>query len=149
MGKKRFTRINNSKEETLDVIRIIEKDNGETFFEIQDVITQDAAEAVAIMMRITNFDPSIWSIQITVDLDNISPRKCLYYLTGGDKEWIKLTNYSKPWVYCDDIFENEFEFVIRWILKKSKNLKEIRDSFREHLNLPTLYEFALSKNLIK
>jgi len=53
------------------------------------------------------------------------------------------------WSECDTHFVQEFEFVIRWILKKSKNLKDIKNGFIEHLNLPVLYEFALSKNLIK
>jgi len=149
MGKKRFTRNNNIKEEILDVIIISEKNNGQVFFEIEDHITQDVAEAVAILMRRSNIDNSIWSKEINIDLDYIDPRKCLYWLTGGDSEWVKLHNYKKPWVECDNHFVQEFEFVIRWILKKSKNLQDIKNGFVEHLNLPVLYEFALSKDLIK
>ena len=149
MGKKRFTRSNNIKEELLDVIRIIEKENGQLFFEIEDHITQDVAEAVAILMRKPNINTSIWSKEIEVDLDLIDPRRCLYWLTGGDNEWVKLHNYKKPWNQCDDYFLQEFDFVITWILKKSKTLEDIKNSFIEYLNLPTLYEFALKKNLVK
>jgi len=149
MGKKRFTRQNNIKEEILDVVRIIEKENGQLFFEIEDQITQDTAEAVAILMRKSRVDMSIWLKEINVDIDLIDPRKCLYWLSGGDNEWVKLHNYKKPWIECDNLFCDEYEFVVRWILKKSKNLKEIKDGFIEHLNLPTLYEFSLSKNIIK
>lgn len=149
MGKKRFTRSNNIKEELLDVIRIIEKENGQVFFEIEDHITQDVAEAVAILMRKPNISKSIWSKEIDVDLDTIDPRRCLYWLTGGDNEWVKLHNYKKPWNQCDDLFAQEFDFVINWIVKKSKTLEDIKNSFVEYLNLPTLYEFALKRNLIK
>ena len=149
MGKKRFTRSNNIKEELLDVIRIIEKENGQLFFEIEDHITQDVAEAVAILMRKPNINTSIWSKEIEVDLDLIDPRRCLYWLTGGDNEWVKLHNYKKPWNQCDDYFLQEFDFVITWILKKSKTLEDIKNSFIEYLNLPTLYECALKKNLVK
>lgn len=149
MGKKRTTRQNNFKEDILDVIRIIENDNGQTFYEIEDVITQDVAEAVSILMRTPGVDNKIWMKEINVDLDLIDCRKCLYWLSGGDKEWIKLSNYKKPWIECDNYFKEEFEFVVRWILKKSKNLKDIKESFIEHLNLPTIYEFALSKNLVR
>ena len=133
----------------LDVIRIIEKENGQLFFEIEDHITQDVAEAVAILMRKPNINTSIWSKEIEVDLDLIDPRRCLYWLTGGDNEWVKLHNYKKPWNQCDDYFLQEFDFVITWILKKSKTLEDIKNSFIEYLNLPTLYEFALKKNLVK
>ena len=131
MGKKRFTRSNNIKEELLDVIRIIEKENGQLFFEIEDHITQDVAEAVAILMRKPNINTSIWSKEIEVDLDLIDPRRCLYWLTGGDNEWVKLHNYKKPWNQCDDYFLQEFDFVITWILKKSKTLEDIKNSFIE------------------
>ena len=149
MGKKCFARNNNTKEEILDVIIISEKNNGQVFFEIEDHITQDVAEAVAILMRKPQIDNSIWYKEINIDLDQIDPRKCLYWLTGGDCEWIKLHNYKKPWIEYENHFVQEFEFVIRWIVKKSKNLKDIKRGFIEHLNLPVLYEFALSKNLIK
>lgn len=149
MGKKRSTRQNNFKEEIMEVVRIIEKDNGQTFFEIEDTITQDVAEAVSILMRRKDIDNKIWSKEINIDLDRIDSRKCLYWLSGGDTEWIKLTNYKKPWIECDDFFVNEFDFVVRWVLKKSKTLKEIKESFTEYLNLPVLYEFALSKGIVR
>lgn len=117
--------------------------------EIEDHITQDVAEAVAILMRKPKIDNSVWSKEINFDVDFLDPRKCLYWLTGGDNEWIKLHNYNKPWVECDTYFVEEFEFVIRWIVKRSKNLQDIKNGFVEHLNLPVLYEFALSKDLIK
>lgn len=149
MGKKRFTRNNSIKEQILDTVTISEKNNGQVFFEIEDHITQDVAEAVALLMRKRNIEKSIWLKEMSFDVDFLDPRKCLYWLTGGDSEWIKLHNYSKPWVECDTHFAEEFEFVIRWIVKKSKNLQDIKDGFIENLNLPVLYEFALSKNLIK
>jgi len=95
MGKKRFTRNNNIKEEILDVVIVNEKNNGQVFFEIEDHITQDVAEAVAILMRKPQINNSIWSKEINIDLDHIDPRKCLYWLSGGDNEWIKLHNYNK------------------------------------------------------
>ena len=149
MGKKRSAKQVNIKEELLDVIRITKNESGEIFYEIEDYVTQDIAEAVAIMMRKPNIDKSIWNREFNLDIESLDPRKCLYWLTGGDKEWIKLHNYKKTWLECDSYFANEYDFVVRWILKKSKNLGDIRDGFIEYLNLPTLYEFALTKNIIK
>ena len=107
MGKKRSTRLNNFKDEVLDVIRISENEKGQIFFEIDDYITQDIAEAVAIMMRKDNIDKSIWSKEIKIDVESMDSRKCLYWLSGGDNEWIKLHNYKKPWIDCDSFFLNE------------------------------------------
>jgi hypothetical protein len=149
MGKKRSTRLNNFKDEVLDVIRISENEKGQIFFEIDDYITQDIAEAVAIMMRKDNIDKSIWSKEIKIDVESMDSRKCLYWLSGGDNEWIKLHNYKKPWIDCDSFFLNEYDFVVRWVVKKSKKLEDIKNGFIEHLNLPILYEFALSKNIIR
>ena len=148
MGKKRFTKSNNIREEVLDVIRVIEKENGRVFFEIEDHITQDAAEAVAILMRKPNLDKTFWGKEIRVDLDLVDPRKCLYWLTGGDNEWVKLHNYKKPWNECDDLFVEEYDFVISWILKRSKTFGDVKKYFIEYLSLPTLYEFSIKNNII-
>lgn len=149
MGKKRTSRPNFIREELMDVVRITELSSGNIYIEIEDHITHDVAEAVAILMRRNDIDNSIWTKEVNVDLDNFEPRKCLYWLTGGDNEWIKLHNYKKTWTHCDSLFSDEFDFVIRWILKRSKNLGDIRNGFKEYLNLPILYEFALSKNLVR
>jgi hypothetical protein len=149
MGKRRFARQSNFKEEILDVVRIIEKKNNRIFFEIEDIITEDIAEAVAIMMRQKGINQTVWNKELNLDIDTIDPRKCLYWLTGGDREWVTLNNYNKPWNQCDHHFADEFEFVVRWIIKKSKTLGDIKESFIEHLSLPVLYEFAINKNLVK
>jgi hypothetical protein len=35
------------------------------------------------------------------------------------------------------------------IIKDSKKLSEVRDGFIKYLNLPVIYDFAMSKNLLK
>lgn len=122
---------------------------GQTFFEIGNEITTDLAEAVAIMMRTNNIDEKIWDREIVGDIDNICPEKCLYWLSGGTKEWRNAENYKKPWSECNLIFQEEFGFMIMKIVRKSKKFKDVRDGFKKYLNLPTLYDFAISQNLIK
>lgn len=122
---------------------------GQTFFEIGNEITTDLAEAVAIMMRLSGMDERIWEREIVGDIDEVCPEKCLYWLTGGTKEWKNLDNYKRPWSECNLIFQEEFGFMVMKILRKSKKLKDIRDGFKKHLDLLTLYDFAISQNLIK
>lgn len=130
------------------VVRIYKEDT-EYFFEIGKELTFDLAEAVAILMRKMDFNDDIWNLEITdVVVEKITPAKSLFWLSGGYSEWRTLENYNKPWseYYLD--FQEEFGYLIINIIKKSKTLKDIRDLFIKHLNLPVLYEFALSKKMI-
>jgi hypothetical protein len=148
MRKKRFTKQTNVNFKDSDVVRISEE-VGQYFFEVGSEITTDLAEAVAIMMRNPRTDNSIWSKKIQINYETIEPQKALYWLSGGDNEWITLQNYNQPWNKCYLEFQEEFGFIVINILKKSKNLGDIRNGFQKYLNLPNLYEFALSKNLIR
>jgi hypothetical protein len=121
-----------------------------TFFEIGDIITTDICESVALMMRHGVTDSNIWNMDITKKIlpDSFDPRRCLYWLSGGDDEWIKREFYKRPWNECDLLFEEEFGLMVHMIANKSKTLSDIRNGFTKFLNLPVFYEFCLSKNLI-
>jgi hypothetical protein len=150
MGKKRFTRPNNVRVLTeSSFVRISKEVNGQLFFEVGNEITTDIAEAVSIMMRIPNLDETIWEKELPMDFDTVEPRRALYWLSGGDNEWVALQNYNRPWSQCDIEYQEEFGFMVMSILKKSKKLKDIKQGFIRYLNLPTLYEFALSQGYIK
>jgi hypothetical protein len=148
MGQKRQSKQSNIKLLNQDVIKITNT-NGSYLFEIGDIITTDPAEAVALMMRIDDLRESFWKRPISINPESIDVRKCLYWLSGGDLEWITLHNYCKSWINCEDDFEEEFGFLVKSIIKKSKTLEDIKNNFIKYLNLPTLYEFALEKNLIR
>jgi hypothetical protein len=149
MGKKRSTKEN--------LNRIVDNDNfvkfiptnEQIFFEFDNFVSEDVAEVVAIMMRKREVENSFWCQKIQKNDINIEPRKCLYWLSGGDREWVKLSNYTKPWSEVEEDFENEFKYLIKWIINKSNTLGEVRDNFIKYLNLPVIYEFALDKNIIK
>lgn len=122
---------------------------GQTFYEIGNHITTDLAEAVAIMMRV-NVDDKIWETEVNEEsILGVCPQKCLYWLTGGSKEWKNPENFKKPWSECNLVFQEEFGFMVMRVLKRSKKLKDVREGFRKYLNLPTLYDFAISQDLIK
>lgn len=131
------------------IIRISKEEN-DYFFEIGSEMTSDVAEAVAMMMRKVDWNDPVWNLTIDgVVLENITPEKSLFWLTGGYYEWRTLENYNKPWCDCYLDFQEEFGYLIINIIKRTKTLKEMRDNFLKYLNLPTLYDFALSKNMIK
>jgi hypothetical protein len=97
----------------------------------------------------TSINDDFWRKELPSDFIEVDPKKCLYWLTGGDSEWISLQNYNKPWSQCMLDFQEEFGFIVVSIIEKSKTYGDIRNRFLQFLNLPTLYEFALSQDLVK
>lgn len=155
MKRKRITLDENYKKQDKEIfnqkVLTVTKEGGEYFFEIGSEMTTDVAEAVSILMRKIDWNDPIWKTQIDnkIVYENITPEKSLYWLSGGHKEWESLNHYRKPW--CDSYldFQEEFGFLIVNIVKKSKTLLDIRNAFVKYLNLPVLYNFAISKNLIR
>jgi hypothetical protein len=126
----------------------VTKYKNQYFFEIGKDITSDLGEAVAILMRNKTDDNSIWELEIKdMNLD-IDPEKALFWLTGGYKEWRSLEHYNRPWVDCYLEFQEEYGFIIYNSIKRAKKLNDIKKAFLKYLNLPTLYDFSISKNLI-
>ena len=119
-----------------------------TIFEIGSYTTTDLAEAVCLMMSKLDNNHRIWKSIITTNLEDISPERSLYWLSGGRTEWNSLENYKKHWSECYLDFQEEFGIVIINIIKKAKSLKDIKDSFMKYLNLPILYDFAMSKSIL-
>ena len=137
--------LNNPKE-----FKITKVSYQETLFEFGEIITTDLAEAVSIMIREQDsMSQSFWKTKITENIDKIEPRRALYWLSGGDVEWSTLENYKKNWFECEWDFQEEFGMVIIEILQKSKTYDDIRKGFVKKLSLPTLYEFALKKNIAR
>ena len=129
---------------------VIKKEGNEWFFEIGKEMTNDLSEAVTIMMRVCKPDDSALDIEInSTNTENITPEKSLFWLTGGTHEWRNLENYNRPWCDCYLDFQEEFGFMIIKIIKDSKKLSDIRDYFSKYLNLPILYDFAISKSFVR
>lgn len=128
----------------------ISRENKEYFFEIGNQPTNDISEAVSILMRKIDWESPVWEVEIEeVITENICPERSLYWLSGGYEEWQSLEHYNKSWseYYLD--FQEEFGMLIINIIKRSKTLKDIRDKFVKFLNMPTLYDFAISKGMIR
>ena len=132
-----------------DRIRVSEELNGELFFEIENELTSDISEAIAIVINKGINDSNFWKTPFNINVDNISPDKTLYWLSGGDNEWLEKMHYSKSWsdVYLN--FQEEFGMLIINTILKAKNFGEIRSEFVKKLNLTTIYEFSLDKGFIK
>lgn len=128
----------------------ISKESNKWFFEIGKESTDDISEGVSLLMRYASEESPVWDLKINKDdLEDIDPSKALFWLSGGTNEWLEQENYNRPWVETYLDFQKEFGCLIISIIKKSENLKDIRDGFMKYLNLSILYEFALSKELIK
>lgn len=131
-----------------EMIKINQDYNG-YYFEIGMDLTTDLAEAVAILMRLrSKWNDEIWNLKISeIDYYNIDPSKCLYWLSGGDEEWTNDENYKKYWHEVQLEYQEEFGIIVISILKKSKTFKDIRTGFLKYLNLATLYNFAIEKEI--
>ena len=129
---------------------IISREGNEWFFEIGKELTTDLGEAVSLLLRNCDASDEVWKTDIKeMNIDNISPEKSLYWLTGGEKEWKTLEHYNRPWCDCYLDFQEEFGLLVISIIKRSKTLEDMRKHFIEYLNLPVLYDFALSKNFLR
>lgn len=127
---------------------VINKSNNDVYFEIGNEITNDLAEAVSILMRRIDFNDPIWKTEINVDIHDVSPEKSLFWLSGGYKEWNSMKNYKKPWCECYFDFQEEFGFMVINAIRRAKNLEDIRNYFIKYINLPVLYDFAVSKGIV-
>jgi hypothetical protein len=129
---------------------VISKNKDSLYFLIGNELTTDIAEAVSILMRRIDFNDPIWKTEVrNIDFHNISPEKSLFWLSGGYKEWENLKNYNKSWGECYLEFQEEFGFLVINAVRRAKRLKDIRDYFIKYLNLPVLYDFSISKDLVR
>lgn len=133
-----------------DKTRKISIEGNKWFFEIGKELTTDIAEAVSLLVRECDSNDQIWEVEIKdINTEDIAPEKSLYWLSGGYKEWKTLENYNRPWCDCYLEFQEEFGFTILNVVNRSKTLGDVREYFIENLNLPVLYDFALSKDLVR
>lgn len=123
---------------------------GEYYFEIMGETTKDISEAIALLLRLKrNYNQEIWNLEVPkINLYNIEPYKCLYWMSGGDLEWINGHNYKKLWSECYLSFQEEFGETIINIIEKSKTLNDIKEGLLSKVNLPILYEFSLKKGFV-
>ena len=130
--------------------KITKANSQETVFEFGEIVTTDLAEAVSIMMRESDMaNDKIWEKKVTENVENIEPRRALYWLSGGDREWLTLENFNRNWIECEWDFQEEFGFTVIEILKKSKTYGDIKKLFQKKLSLQVLYEFALKRNFVR
>lgn len=129
--------------------RVSKELNDELFFEIENELTSDLSEAIAIAINKGINDSGFWEINYNIDINNVSPDKTLYWLSGGDKEWINKLHYNKSWSEVYLSFQQEFGMNIISIINKSKTFGDIKTEFLKKLNLPIIYEFSLENGYIK
>lgn len=132
-----------------NTIKVSRELDGELFFEIKKELTSDMSEAIAIVMNLGIIDSKFWEIEFDININNISPDKTLYWLSGGDKEWVSRQNYIKSWSEVYLVYQKEFGLTIINSISKSKKFGDIKNDFIKKLNLPILYEFSLEKGFIK
>jgi hypothetical protein len=117
----------------------------------EQVLTFDAAEAVAAMMRIPKMllDIEIWKIKLSEKDKEIQPIKAFYWMTGGNDEWVSLDNYSQNWRQASLFFEDKLGKELLRGVKKCTTLGDIRKLLERRFNLGRLYELALEEGFAR
>jgi hypothetical protein len=111
--------------------------------------TDDIAEAVAYLMYLPKFNnDSIWNFNITKYKSSISPCRSLYWLSGGDNEWVDGYTYDISWSSVYDLYDKEFSDIIYDIVANATTLNDIKNNFIYKLNIPIFWEFALKNKII-
>lgn len=129
--------------------RIINEGN-QIIFEIAGFTTLDLAEAVALMIRLDiDNDDKVWNLPMTIFDKNVFPEKSLYWLSGGDSEWITLEHYSDSWFNCMFDFCSKWSSDITNSVESAKSLGDVRKYFVNQLNLLRIYEWAISKGFTR
>ena len=118
---------------------------------LSNFITNDYMEAVAALMKLKDtFDfDNLWEIPISNKMrDNININRSLYWITGGDREWVCNKTYNKTWAEYYEIFVDKYSKRLEKIIDKCETLGEVREEILKYMSLPMVYEFALSKNMV-
>ena len=98
---------------------------------------------------IHNFN-KLWDTKITKEMKkNIDIKNALYWLSGGDVEWIDNNIYNIKWENCYSLFIQKFEKKLLYINEQVTTLGECKEKLIQELSLPIIYEFALKNKLIK
>ena len=122
--------------------------DGSFIFEIDEEVTQDAAEAVSMIMH-NRIEGAFWSIPMNGPAEQIVPERALYWLSGGDKEWSLLEHYSMSWPTCCRDFCDKWSEVVHRIVLQSHTLADIREGFRKELGLHRIYDWCISRGLVR
>lgn len=130
-----------------DRVMIYDLDDHGVIFEVDGEVTLDPAEAVAMMMHRRIDGP--WHITLEMPAATVVPERSLYWLSGGDREWALLENYSLPWpTCCPDFCERWGEEVTR-VVADSATLGDVRDGFRSALGLHTIYDWCIARGFVR
>ena len=117
----------------------------------EQVLTFDAAEAVAAMMRIPKMvlDKEIWKIKLNQKDKDIQPLKAFYWMTGGNDEWVSMDNYCFNWQKASAFFEEKLGMQLLRGVKKCDTLGDIKKLLERRFNLGRLYELALAEGFAR
>ena len=133
-----------------DLIKVSKEANKILYFESNQwqLNTYDVIEGVAALIKMNvPYEDKVWDIQVK-EKWNSSADKALYWLSGGDKEWLDGKRYKYQWKDVFHIFTHKYSDIIYDVLEKAETLKDIRDGFNKHLPMTKLYEFSLNNGLI-
>jgi hypothetical protein len=116
-----------------------------------DLHTSDILEATAALMHSKALwsNKDLWSIRVSEnDLYESDPVNALYWLSGGDSEWVDGFRYKHKWSEVVDVYANKFEEDLFGYVSNCSSLGDIRSIYCSEFKLRYFYEFALANDFI-
>lgn len=130
-----------------DRVCVYDLDDQGLIYEVDGEATLDPAEAAAMMIHRRIDGP--WHIPVGGSAGQVVPERCLYWLSGGDREWSLLEHYSCPWSACCPEFCERWGGEVSRVAAGSATLGDLRDGLRSAVGLHLLYDWAISRGFVR
>lgn len=132
-------------------VRITRDSNDNISFEVNNYITYDLLEGVIFCLKYEQHkDNPLLKIQLKqLDFYNIDTIQALYWLSGGDEEWMENDHYSKKWAEVCTLFADRFTDSLLDEMMHCNTIGDIAKVLMTYYNITYMYDYALSIGIVK
>jgi hypothetical protein len=113
--------------------------------------TSDVLEAAAALMHSKTLrnNRKLWDVKLSSDdIYGCDPANALYWLSGGDAEWVDGFRYNKKWSSVADVYLDRFGSDLFDAVEVCSTFADLRYIYSTEFKLQYFYEFALENNFI-
>lgn len=114
--------------------------------------TDDPVEATAAFMRSRTLmaNAGIWDLPLLEEhLAACDISAVLYWLSGGDREWLFGVNYRVKWHTAEEHIVDEFGEHLLYCVGRARTMRELRDVLAKNFPLSVFYELMLERGWVR